>query len=144
MTNFESMVKDIEAEIEALKAVRRRASANLGTVVKSSRVQPQIRGYTLSGTKTTQPTKYGVVSVQTIEPAFVSLSLTSATTGRTIYVSQLANNATEWIFKVQIYKGNTTDINDLNGSTANTKTVNIGIEITATADFDMTITQENI
>ena len=144
MKNFESMVKDIEAEIEALKSIRRRASANLGTIVKSDRVQPQIRGNTLSGTKTTQPTKYGVVSVQTSEPAFVSLSLTSATTGRTIYVSQLANSATEWIFKVQIYRGNTTDINDLNGSTANTKTVNISIEITATADFEMTITQEDI
>lgn len=147
MNQFDEKIRAMELEVEALKSIRRRNAANLTTTTSRYIVQPVIRGEIIQDIghviKTTAPLKNGVITVETDIPAFVSIGVVSSLNNRQMNVIQRMGDANTYKFAITIIKGNDNDIAELDGNPDNTKTLDVEIDITATANFTATITQED-
>lgn len=148
MSSLEGRITAIEKEIAAQKATRMRSSAEMTTLTRSATVQPTVVGAQIqqpgqAPVNTIQGKKMGCVKITLAETGFVSIALSSGYSGRKFRQYIYAESGSVWIYKYWIYEGTQADINYCHGDPNTELNINMGLEITATSDFDFEVYQED-
>lgn len=139
---FDERIKSLEAEIEALKTVRRRASSTIPTTSEVVTISPTIIGTKIGNTNYAFAEKAGVIVVQTNDPGFVSFSVVTNAGSRRYFTESIGDANGNNKFRLYIQFPSSADASELGGS--GRKTVPVQIKITSTSDFTHTISQEDI
>lgn len=147
MSTLDGRITALEREVEALKAVRVRSSAEMVTTTKTTTIYPVVHGAKISTPG--QPDqnvvvndKRGCVDIVLEDTGFVSVAMSSGYSGRKFYQYILAQDGQHWTYKFEIYSGTASDNSYCNGDYTKKLTIPMGLEITATSDFTMTVYQE--
>lgn len=149
MKTFAEAIKRLEAEIDAIKAIKLRSSETLGTISKQLTISPKIHGVKYKNLDDTWsyfafPDTKAVISIDTGgEACFAELYFISARNSRTFYREVHGDSNGDYVFEVLVY-GNNADAIELNGETSNKKAIPTDISIICTSNFEATITYESV
>lgn len=139
--SFELRIKQLLAEITALKTIRTRASSVIPSTSEDVTVNPTIVGMNIGGTNYAFAEKAGVVVVSLNEPGFAQISVITDSGARR-YFAETSGENNNLKFRTYVQFPSSADVSELAGS--GRKTIPIKLRITATCDFSYSITQEDV
>ena len=140
--SFESRIKQLLAEITALKTVRLRASSVIPSTSEDVTINPTIIGMNIGGTNYAFAEKAGVVTIELNEPGFAQVSVITNSGARRYFTETTGDTNNNQKFRLYIQFPSAADVSELGGT--GRKTIPVQLRITATCDFSYTITQEDV
>lgn len=146
--NFDARITAIEREIEALKAVRVRSSAEMVTITKSTTIYPTVVGSQVTPGPGQPPVNtvtgklMGCVEIGMVDVGFVSVAVSSGYDGRLFREYISATSGSVWTYKYWIYRGTQEDIDYCHGDSSIELAIPMELKISATSDFSVRVYQE--
>ena len=138
MTELDKLVKSFTRELAELKAAPTRSPSEMVLKQRTIGIYPVIVGTISSNKYHTLPSKAGVAKITLDQPGFAVVSIISNLGERKCYQRLRSDASGNREFIAWIQDGSPADASELGGSTSNSKTITLKIEVTATCDFTLT------